>query len=79
MNQLYQQLNPTKPLPSNIKQAINNIKALRNPQAVVQQMLNQNPQIKSLLEAAGGDPEKAFRNYARQKNIDPDEFINLFK
>ena len=79
MNQLYQQLNPKTPIPNNIRQMIQNFKMLSNPQAAVQNMLNNNPQVKSLLQAANGNPEKAFRDLARQMNVDADEFIGLFK
>ena len=79
MNPLYQQLNPKTPIPNNIRQMIQNFKALRNPQTMVQNMLNNNPQVKSLLQAANGNPEKAFRDLAKQMNVDADEFIGLFK
>ena len=82
MNSLFQQLNPTRSvnsLPSNIKNMINSFKAMRNPQAMAQQMINQNPQLQSALQMAGGDSEKAFKTMAKQMNVNPDEIINMLK
>ena len=79
MNSLFQQLNPTRQLPANLKQMISNIKNISNPQAMIQQMANQNPQLKAVLQAANGNYEKAFRDMARQMNVNPDEIINMLK
>ena len=79
MNQLYHQLNPTRPLSNNMVQMIKNFKSLKNPQAMVQQMLNQNPRVASLIQAANGNPEQAFRNLAKEMNVDPNEIINLLR
>ena len=79
MNSLFSQLNPTKQLPANIKQMAQMFKSLNNPQAIIQKALNENPQLKAVLDAANGDPEKAFRDMAAQMNVDPDEIISLLK
>lgn len=79
MNQLYHQLNPTRPLSNNMVQMIKNFKSLKNPQAMIQQMLNQNPKVASLIQAANGNPEQAFRNLAKEMNVDPNEIINLLR
>ena len=80
MNQLFRQLNPlNQRLPANIQQMAQAFKAIKNPQAFIQQAMQQNPQLKSVLDAAGGNPEKAFRDMAKQMNIDPDEIIGMFK
>ena len=80
MNKLFQQLNPTsKLLPNNIKQMISMYKGLKNPQAMIEQTLNNNPQLKAVIDAAGGNPEKAFRDMAKQMNVDADEIINMLK
>ena len=79
MNSLFQQLNPTRPLPANLKQMISNIKTISNPQAAIQQMANQNPQLKAILQASNGNYEKAFRDMAKQMNVNPDEIINMLK
>lgn len=78
MNKLFQQLNPiSQRLPSNIQQMIQAFKAIKNPQAYVEQELQKNPQLKSMIEAAGGNPEKAFRDMAKEMNIDADEIIKF--
>lgn len=82
MNSLFQQLNQTRSansLPSNVKNMINSFKAMRNPQAMAQQMINQNPQLKSAIQMAGGNPEKAFKTMAKQMNVNPDEIMNMLK
>lgn len=79
MSSLYQQLNPVRQLPNNIKQMISQFKAMSNPQAMIQQAMQNNPQINSLIQAANGDPEKAFRDMAKQMNVNPEEIINLLK
>ena len=54
-------------------------KGLRNPQALVEKVVNDNPQIKSALEMAGGDPEKAFRTMAQKMNVNPEDIMNMLK
>lgn len=81
MNKLFQQLNPNKglSLPSNIRQMINSMKAMRNPQAMAQKMINENPQLKSVLQMSNGNPEQAFKTMCKQMNVNPDEIINMLK
>ena len=49
-----------------------------NPQALMS-MAAQNPQIRQLINAAGGDPKKAFYTLCQQRGIDPDEILNALK
>lgn len=52
-----------------------------NPQAI-SKMIESNPNmqnVKKMIEDNGGDPEKAFRNAAKEMGIDADEFINALK
>lgn len=79
MNKLFQQLNPTRPLPNNIKQMAQMFKAIKNPQEMINKAINENPQLKSILEASNGNYEQAFRNLAKQMNVDPQEIINMLK
>ena len=46
MNNLFNQLNPARQLPANIKQMAQMFKNINNPQAMIQQALNNNPQLK---------------------------------
>lgn len=79
MNSLFQQLNPTRPLPNNIKQMISTIKGIQNPQAMLTQMAQQNPQLGAILKASNGNYEQAFKSMAKQMNVNPDEIINMLK
>lgn len=81
MNNLYQQLNQSQnlSLPNNIKQMINMFKGMKNPQAMAQQMLSENPQLQTAIKMANGNPEQAFRTMAKQMNVNPDEIINMLK
>lgn len=79
MNSLFQQLNPTRQLPANIKQMISSIKGIQNPQAMLNQMAQQNPQLNAILKASNGNYEQAFRSMAQQLNVNPEEIINMLK
>ena len=53
-----------------------------NPQAMLGQILQNNPKMKEvqeLLEKSGGDPEKAFRAKAAEMGVNPDDIINVLK
>ena len=62
-----------------IKQMAQMFKAASNPQAFIQQMMANNPnqaaQIMSLLQQNSNDPKAAFYSLAKQKGIDPEEFL----
>jgi len=81
MNNLFQQLNANSgiSLPNNIKQMITMFKGMKNPQAMAQQMLNQNPQLQTAIKMAGGNPEQAFKAMAKQMNVNPDDIMNMLK
>ena len=58
---------------------INNIRSMRNPQSVVMNAINQNPELKQIIDANGGDYKKAFYAMAKQKGINPDDVLNMLK
>ena len=58
---------------------ISSIKAFANPEMMAQKLLQENPQIQSLITAANGNPEKAFRDLAAKMNVNPDEVIEMLK
>lgn len=58
---------------------IKSIKNISNPQAMLQQAMQNNPALNSVMQAANGNPEKAFRDLARQMNVDADEIIKLLR
>ena len=70
-NQLKQQLQP-------VKQALQQVMNLSNPQAMLNQMLMSNPntqQAINFIKQAGNNPASAFVTLAKQKGIDPQEFM----
>ena len=76
---LQSQANPQM---AQIRQMINTVKAARNPQAMMNQLAQNNPQIRqimSLVNQNGGDPKKAFYQLAQQKGVNPDEVLNMLK
>ena len=54
-------------------------KSANNPQALVNQMMTNNPQVQQVISQYGGDPKTAFYKYAEANNIDPNEIINMLK
>lgn len=55
------------------------IKSANNPQALLNQMVGNNPQIKQIIDQYGGDPKTAFYRFAEANGVDPNEIINMLK
>ena len=58
------------------------IKGANNPQAMFDQMMKQNPNINNVLENVkkyGNNPKEIYYNLAREKGVDPDEFLKQFQ
>lgn len=55
------------------------IKSANNPQALLNQMVGNNPQIKQIIDQYGGDPKTAFYGFAEANGVDPNEIINMLK
>ena len=86
MNSLYNQLNNTAiSLPNNVQQIKNMMNLVRNaqnPTMMLQNMMNQNPQMQqvmNIVRQSGGDPKTAFYNLAKQKGVDPNEILKMLK
>lgn len=65
-----------------VRQMMGMVKAAQNPQAMLQQIAQNNPKMKQamdLVQQYGGDPNRAFHEVARQMGIDPNEIINMLK
>lgn len=65
-----------------IKEMVNLIKSSKNPQAMMQSMINQNPQMKQVMEMVnknGGNPKDAFYALAKEKGVNPDDILNMLK
>ena len=77
---ILRQLGKTQASP--IKQMMNMVQMSRNPQAMIQQMMMQNPQMKQVMQIVqqyGGDPMKAFYEVAKEKGMDPEEILSMLK
>lgn len=58
------------------------LKSLGNPQEMITQLIQNNPKMKEvqqLIDAAGGNPEQAFREKAKEMGIDPDQILSILK
>ena len=80
--QILQQLGGGLKIPPQIKQVISMVKASGNPQAMLNQLIQTNPnlrQVTEIIQQYGGDANKAFYALAEQKGIDPKEILDLLK
>jgi len=76
MNPLFNQLyNPM----AGVQNMISMVKAAQNPHAMLQTMVQRNPQVQHILQQSGGDPKAAFYNLARQKGVNPDDVLKMIK
>ena len=58
------------------------LNASQNPQAMLNQMMSNNPQMKQVMDVInqyGGDPKQAFYSLAEKNGIDPNEILNMMK
>ena len=54
----------------------------RNPQAMLNQMMANNPQYKQVMDYVrqnGGDPKAAFYKMAEEKGVNPEDILNQLK
>lgn len=82
MNSLYQEMMGNQLLPNNmnqLKQVINMVRGANNPQQLLMNLANQNPQIRqvmNLVQNSGKSPKDLFYEMARQKGVDPNQILN---
>ena len=65
-----------------LKNMMSMIRGASNPQGMLQQMMQNNPQYQQamqLVQQAGGDPKKAFHQLANQMGVNPDEIMGMLK
>lgn len=65
-----------------IKNMMQMVRSAANPQMALQQMMANNPQyaqLQSIINANGGDAQKAFYAQAKQLGVNGDEIINMLK
>lgn len=79
---ILQQLAMANPMTGQIKQMMSMVQAAQNPQAMLNQMMQNNPQMQQamkLINQHGGDAQKAFYALAQEKGIDPQEILKMLK
>ena len=65
-----------------IRNMVNLIKNTGNPQALLNNMISQNPQMKQAIQYVndnGGNPKTAFEKLAKEKGIDPNEIQRMIQ
>ena len=65
-----------------IKNMMQMLSGNNNPQAMLQMLAAQNPQLRQVLDyvqQSGGDPKEAFYKLAQERGIDPNQIINMLK
>lgn len=80
--QILQQLGGGLKIPPQIKQMISMVKSSGNPQLMLNQLIQANPQMQQVMQIVqkyGGDPNKAFYALAEEKGINPQEILDLLK
>lgn len=79
MNPIIQTIASGNPMMAQAKQMMQAIRSCGNPQAMINQMVSQNPQINQIINQYGGDPKTAFYRYAEANGVDPDEILRMMK
>ena len=65
-----------------IKQAFNTLKTAKNPNMLLQQMIQNNPNIKGVMNYInqnGGDAKAAFYKMAEERGINPNQIIKMLQ
>ena len=78
LNPMMRQLGPMGGL-GKAKQMLNSLKAMGNPQIMLNNAISRNPQLKSVLEECGGDYQAAFYRLAEMQGVDPNEILDAFR
>lgn len=76
--QILQQLGGRLSIPPQIRQMITMIKSAGNPQLMLNQLIQNNPQVMQIVQKYGS-ADKAFYALAEEKGINPQEIIDLLK
>ena len=67
---------------SQIKSMMNMVKSAGNPQAMLQTLIQNNPQMRqvmTLINQSGGDPKAAFYKLAQETGVDPQQILDMLK
>lgn len=58
------------------------VKNAGNPQAMLNQIMQNNPQMRQVMDLVnqnGGDAQKAFYGLCEQRGVDPNQILNMLK
>ena len=58
---------------------VQTIKSCGDPNAMISQMMSNNPQINQIINQYGGDPKTAFYKYAEANGVNPEEILQMMK
>ena len=79
---ILQQLMSSSPQMGAIKQMMNMVRSAKDPQAALNMMAMNNPQLKQVMDIVqqyGGDSMTAFKALAKENGMDPDEILSMLK
>ena len=79
---ILQQIARSNPIMSQIKSMMGMLNGTQNPQAMLNQMMVNNPQMKQVMDfvnQSGGDPKKALYALAEQRGINPQDILDMLK
>jgi hypothetical protein len=74
--------NPQNDNVQSLRQMANAVRNSRNPQMMLMQLAQSNPQMKQAIEYIGqngGNAKEAFYALAKQKGVNPDTILNMFR
>ena len=80
MNSLYQQLNPMQNNP--LVQMFKTVRASKNPQQLLNNIAQQNPQIKQTLDvinSCGKSPKDLFYQATQQMGVNPESILSMLR
>ena len=79
---ILQQIARSNPMLQSVKQMMGMVRMAKDPQAAINQMMMNNPQMKQVMDVikeSGGDPMKAFQAKAKEMGVDPEEILDMLK
>ena len=70
-----------KGMPNNVQQTVDMMKMMRNPQAMLSKMAENNPQAKQILDSMnnGASPKDLFYQTAEQMGVNPDDILGMMR
>lgn len=72
------QINPQ--MLQQMKQLMGVLNAPQNPNAIIENLAQRNPQIRQVIEMCGGkDPKAVFYEMCKQRGVNPDDILNQLR